>query len=518
MGTEKFKNEEYIDFTQKKNKKEFEKALEYVKVRFNKEYPLLIGGEKIFVEEKLYSINPSNTDEVLGTFQRANAELAVKAIETAHAKFSEWKYVSPKKRAEYLFKAAKLMRKRKHQFSAMMVYEVGKNWAEADGDTAEAIDFMEFYAREMLRYSKGQSVTKIKGEDNKLTYIPLGVCIVIPPWNFPLAILVGMTTAAIVSGNTVVLKPSSDSPAIAQMFVELMEEINLPTGVLNFITGGGGSIGDTLVQHHLTRFISFTGSMEVGLRINELAAKKQPQQIWIKRVVAEMGGKDSIVIDKELKDFDFAVTGVIQSAFGFQGQKCSACSRVIVDEAIYDKFCNALIEKAKLLNVSEARNNPNLGPVINEKSKIKILDYINKGIEEGGTLIFGGKEAEGNGYFIEPTIIKDVDPNATISQEEIFGPILAVIKSKNFDESMNIANGTIYGLTGAVYSKDKKKIERAAKEFFVGNLYLNRKCTGALVGAHPFGGFNMSGTDSKAGGKDYLGLFQQGKSISKKVK
>jgi 1-pyrroline-5-carboxylate dehydrogenase len=302
------------------------------------------------------------------------------------------------------------------------------------------------------------------------------------------------------------------------MFVELMEEINLPTGVLNFITGGGGSIGDTLVQHHLTRFISFTGSMEVGLRINELAAKKQPQQIWIKRVVAEMGGKDSIVIDKELKDFDFAVTGVIQSAFGFQGQKCSACSRVIVDEAIYDKFCNALIEKAKLLNVSEARNNPNLGPVINEKSKIKILDYINKGIEEGGTLIFGGKEAEGNGYFIEPTIIKDVDPNATISQEEIFGPILAVIKSKNFDESMNIANGTIYGLTGAVYSKDKKKIERAAKEFFVGNLYLNRKCTGALVGAHPFGGFNMSGTDSKAGGKDYLGLFQQGKSISKKVK
>ena len=518
MGTDNFQNEVYTDFCTKKNKREFEKALEKVAERFRREYPLVIGGEKIYTDEKLYSYNPSDKDEIVGTFQKANVELAVKAIETANEAFVEWKKVSPKKRADYLFKAAKLMRKRKYYFSAMMVYEEGKNWAEADGDTAEAIDFMEFYAREMLRYSKGQPLTKYKGEDNFYTYIPLGVGVVIPPWNFPLAILVGMTTAAIVTGNTVVLKPSSDSPAIAQMFVELMEELKLPAGVLNFVTGGGGSIGDTLVQHHLTRFISFTGSMEVGLRINELAAKKQPQQIWIKRVVAEMGGKDSIIIDKDLKDFDFAVTGVIQSAFGYQGQKCSACSRVIVDEAIYDKFCKALVEKAKLLRVSEAKNNPNLGPVINEKSKTKILEYINKGIEEGGKVIVGGNIAPGNGHFIEPTIIKDVEPTATISQEEIFGPVLAAIKSKNFDESMKIANGTIYGLTGAVYSKDKRKIERATNEFHVGNLYLNRKCTGALVGVHPFGGFNMSGTDSKAGGKDYLGLFMQGKSISEKVK
>ena len=518
MSAEKFKNEALTDFTIKKNRKAFKEALEKVTQRFDKEYPLLIGGEKIITEEKLYSYNPSNTEEKVGTFQRATKELAIKAIEIANEKFKEWKNVSPKKRAEYLFKAAKLMKKRKHLFSAMMVYEVGKNWGEADGDTAEAIDFMEFYAREMLRYSKGQSLTKYKGEDNYLEYIPLGVGVVIPPWNFPLAILVGMTTAGIVAGNTIVLKPSSDSPAIAQMFVELMEEIKLPDGVLNFVTGGGGSIGDTLVEHHLTRFISFTGSMEVGLRINELAAKKQEKQIWIKRVVAEMGGKDSIIIDKDLKSFDDAVTSVIQSAFGFQGQKCSACSRVIIDEALYDKFCDALELKAKTLKVGEAKYNPNLGPVVNENSKIKILEYIQKGIAEGGKLISGGKEAEGNGYFIEPTIIKDVDPMGTISQEEIFGPVLAVIKSKNFDDSLNIANNTIYGLTGSLYTKDKKKIERAVKEFHTGNLYFNRKCTGALVGVHPFGGFNMSGTDSKAGGKDYLGLFSQAKSISEKVK
>lgn len=518
MGIDKFKNEPFTDFSDKKNKKEIETAVSKITERFSKEYPLVIGNEKLYTDEKLFSFNPSNKEEKVGTFQKATKELAIKAIETANEKFKEWKNVSPEKRADYLFKAAKLMRKRKHLFSAMMVYEVGKNFAEADGDTAEAIDFLEFYAREMLRYSKGQPLTKLKGEDNYLEYIPLGVGLIIPPWNFPLAILAGMTTAAIVSGNTVVLKPSSDSPAIAQMFVELMEEVNLPKGVLNFITGGGGSIGDTLVEHPLIRFITFTGSMEVGLRINELAAKNQKGQIWIKRVVAEMGGKDSIIVDKELKSFDDAVTGVIQAAFGFQGQKCSACSRVIVDESIYDKFCDALVMKAKNLKVAEAKYNPNLGPVINQKSKSNIMEYIRKATNEGGKIIFGGKEAEGNGYFIEPTIIKDVEPMATISQEEIFGPVLAVIKSKDFDESLKIANNTIYGLTGALYSKNKKIIQRTMKEFHVGNLYLNRKCTGALVGVHPFGGFNMSGTDSKAGGRDYLGLFLQAKLVSQKVK
>jgi len=518
MKISKFKNEPFTDFTKKKNRQDFEKALEKVTKRFKKEYPLTIGGEKFYTDKKLHSYNPSDKEEIVGVFQKATAEMAIKAIEIANNAFQDWKNTSAKTRAKYLFDAAAKMRKRKHEFSAMMVYEVGKNWAEADGDTAEAIDFMEFYAREMLRYEKGMDVVKISGEKNKCEYIPLGVGVVIPPWNFPLAILVGMTTAAIVTGNTVVLKPSSDSPAIAQMFFELLEEIRIPKGVVNFLTGDGSVIGDLIVTHPLTRFISFTGSMDVGLRINELAAKKQPSQKWIKRVVAEMGGKDAIIIDSEIDSLSEAARGVVQSAFGFQGQKCSACSRVIVDEKVYDKFCGMLVEETKKIKVGTAADNPNMGPVINERSKNSIISYIKKGIDEGGKLIFGGGELSEKGFFIQPTIIRDVAPDATIAQEEIFGPVLAVIKSKNFNESLDIANNTLYGLTGAVYTKNKNKLEKAEKEFYVGNLYLNRKCTGALVGVHPFGGFNMSGTDSKAGGRDYLGLFLQAKSIAQKSK
>jgi len=518
MKLSKFKNEPFTDFSKKKNAQEFEKALGKVTARFNKEYPNTIGGENFFTEKKHYSYNPSSKEEIVGVFQKGTAEMAIKAVEIANNTFHEWKNVPVKKRVKFLVEAAKIMRKRKHEFSAMMVYEVGKNWAEADGDTAEAIDFMEYYAREMLRYDEGMSVVSSPGEKNKCEYIPLGVGVVIPPWNFPLAILAGMTTAAVVTGNTVVLKPSSDSPAIAQMFFELLEEIKLPKGVVNFLVGDGSAIGDLIVTHPLTRFISFTGSMEVGLRINELAAKKQPTQIWIKRVVAEMGGKDSILVDSELIDFNDAVKGTVQAAFGYQGQKCSACSRVIVDEKIYDKFCAALVEETKKIKVGATKFNPNMGPVINEKSKNSITDYIKKAIDEGGKIIHGGMELSDNGYFIQPTIIRDVDRDATIAQEEIFGPVLAVIKSKDFDDGMAIANNTIYGLTGAVYTKSKKKLEKAERDFFVGNLYLNRKCTGALVGVHPFGGFNMSGTDSKAGGRDYLGLFMQAKSIAQKIK
>ncbi|MBL7127433.1 MAG: L-glutamate gamma-semialdehyde dehydrogenase [Ignavibacteria bacterium] len=518
MALAKFKNEPLTDFTKKKNVKEFKKALKKIEPRFKQEYPLSIGTEKLCSDDKLKSYNPSNHDEIVGTFQRATVEQAMNAIEIANIKFSEWKKVSPEKRANFLLKAAKIMRKRKHEFSAMMVCEVGKNWAEADGDTAEAIDFMEFYAREALRYDEKQPLVKYPGEKNTLKYIPLGVGVVIPPWNFPLAILVGMTTAAIVSGNTVILKPSSDSPAIAQMFYELMEEVKLPAGVLNFVTGGGGSIGDSLVKHHLTRFIAFTGSMDVGLGIVDLAAKKDPKQIWIKRVVAEMGGKDTIIIDSELRNFNDAIKGVLTAAFGYSGQKCSACSRVVVDEKIYDKFCKELTNTAKQIKVNDTRLNPNMGPVINESSKKSIMDYINKGVEEGGIIIHGGKEIQSTGHFVEPTIIKDVKPYDAISQEEIFGPVLAVIKSRDFDDALEIANNTIYGLTGAVYSKDQKKLAKAAVDFHVGNLYLNRKCTGALVGVQPFGGFNMSGTDSKAGGRDYLGLFMQAKVITEKSK
>lgn len=512
-----FKNEAFTDFSNKKNAEKFREALNKARAELNSEYPVIIGGEKIFTEDKIFSVNPSNTNEVIGRVSKANPEMANRAVETAYAAFTVWKDVPVKKRANYILKAAKLMRKRKHEFSAAMVYEVGKNWAEADGDTAEAIDFMEFYAREAIRYSKGPKLVKIKGEDNRQEYIPLGVGVVIPPWNFPLAILVGMTTGAVVSGNTVVLKPSSDSPVIGYKFMALLEEIGLPAGVVNFLPGSGSLIGDMLVQHPLTRFISFTGSKEVGLRINEMAAKTQPGQKWIKRVVAEMGGKDGIVVDDELISIEDAAAGVVSSAFGFQGQKCSACSRVIVSEKIYDKFVDLLVDKASTLTVGPTEANPNVGPVINKRSEESILSYIRKGVEEGGRLVLGGAKADESGYFIKPTIIADVKPNDTISREEIFGPVLAVIKAKDFDDAISIANNTDYGLTGAIYTKNKKKLKKGAREFHVGNLYLNRKCTGALVGVHPFGGFNMSGTCSKAGGFDYMLLFMQTKIVSEKI-
>ncbi|HEX3107751.1 MAG TPA: L-glutamate gamma-semialdehyde dehydrogenase, partial [Thermoanaerobaculia bacterium] len=421
-------------------------------------------------------------------------------------------------RAGLLLRAARLMRERKHEFSATMIYEVGKTWPEADADTAEAIDFLEFYAREAYRYFGEQPITKIESEDNALVYIPLGVGAVIPPWNFPLAIMSGMTTAAAVSGNCVILKPSSDSPWIAARFFALLEEAGLPPGVVNFVSGSGGEVGDPLVQHPRIRFISFTGSKEVGLHINEEAAKVHKGQLWIKRVVAEMGGKDAIIVDREWANLDEAASAVVASAFGFQGQKCSACSRLIVDEAIYDQFVPMVAEKTKALKIGppEAAESQ-IGPVVNKKAMQKIKEYIDRGKSEG-RLVAGGNVRDDEGYFIEPTVIADVDPKATISQEEIFGPVLAVSKAKDFDDALRIANDTQYGLTGAVFTDNEEKLERAREEFFVGNLYLNRKCTGALVGVHPFGGFNMSGTDSKAGGRDYLGLFLQAKAISRKVK
>ena len=513
-----FKNEPLTDFSKPANRKAMEQALVKVKSMLGKEYPVVIGKEEITTPDKLNSYNPSRPKEIVGVFQKADVLLANKAVATAAAKFEEWRWVDPKKRADYLFKAAKLMRKRKHEFSAVMVYEVGKTWPEADADTAEAIDFIEFYAREMLRYAGKQPVTKAPGEKNELVYIPLGVGLIVPPWNFALAILTGMTSAAIVTGNTVVLKPSSDSPLTGWMFFNLMREVGLPPGVINFVSGPGGSFGNAIVAHPKIRFISFTGSKEVGIHINEHAAKVQPGQIWLKRVVAEMGGKDSIVIDDQT-DLAAAAQATVASAFGFQGQKCSAASRAIVVEKVYDKFVELMKEKTAKLKVGTSDDPSNyLGPVINEASERKILAYIEKGVQEGGRLIVGGKKAEGEGYFIQPTIIADVHPKSAIAQEEIFGPVLAIIKAKDFDHALEIANDTEFGLTGGVWTKNRKKIEKAKKVFHVGNFYVNRKITGAMVGVHPFGGFNMSGTDSKAGGRDYLLLMMQAKSISEKVK
>ena len=515
--TTEFRNEPFTDFSKDENAAAMRDALEKVKAQLGNEYPLVIGGERIKTGDTLDSINPANRTEVVGKFHKATKELANKAVESAHQAFKTWRNVSAKERADLLFRTAALLRERKHEFSAWMIYEVAKTWPEADGDTAEAIDFLEFYAREMLRYAGGQPLVELQGEDNNLEYIPLGVGAVIPPWNFPCAIMAGMTAASIVTGNTVVLKPSSDAPAIAYKFFELLEEAGMPPGVVNFMTGSGAEVGDVVVDHPKTRYVAFTGSKEVGLRINERAAKVHEGQLWIKRVIAEMGGKDAIIVADDA-NLDDAATGVVQSAFGFQGQKCSACSRAIIDARIYDPMIEKIAERTSKIKLGNPTDNTNnMSAVINEKAFKSINGYIEKGKAEGGRVIAGGGSDGEQGFFIEPTVIADVKPGATIEQEEIFGPVLAVIKANDYDHALEIANDTQFGLTGAVYSSDEAKLDRARNEFHVGNLYLNRKCTGALVGVHPFGGFNMSGTDSKAGGRDYLLLFMQAKVSSEKV-
>ncbi len=516
MQLPSFKNEPLSDF--KGNPEHFrqmKEALEDVKKELGAKYPAVIGSERIETEKTFHSYSPSDKAQVVGTFSKGDPGLAAMAIAKAEKAFESWSRTPAETRVKLLISAAKILRDRKFHFAAWMVYEVGKSWAEADADVAEAIDFCEFYAREMLRLAGRQPITPVPGERNRLEYIPLGVGIVIPPWNFPLAILVGMTVASIVAGNTVVVKPSSDSPTIGYKFFEALEEAGMPDGVVNFLPGPGSTVGDALVTHPRTRYIAFTGSKEVGLRINELAAKPQPGQVWIKRVIAEMGGKDSIIVDSET-DLESAVEGVASSAFGYQGQKCSACSRAIVVETVYEPFLEKLKERVEAIKVGDpADAETYMGPVINSRAKESILEYIKVGKAEG-RLVAGGKETSGPGHFLAPTIIADVPPQGRLSQEEVFGPVLAVLKAADFDEALRIANNTEYGLTGAVYTKNRSKTEKAAERFHVGNLYFNRKCTGALVGGHPFGGFNMSGTDSKAGGRDYLLLFTQAKLISEK--
>ncbi len=511
-----FENEALTDFTQERNQTDMHEALRRVEAELGRTYPLSIAGEHILTSTTFDSFNPADPDQVVGRFARADPALAAQAIEAAATAFATWQYVPAPERVRYLFQAAASMRRRKMEFSAWMVYEEGKAWAEADADVAEAIDFLEFYGREMLRLAQHQSLTPYPGEENNLTYIPLGGGAIIPPWNFPCAIMVGMTAAAIVAGNTVVLKPASAAAAIAAKFVEIMEDIHLPAGVLNFLPGPGGAIGDTLVTHPQTRFVAFTGSRAVGTRINQLAAVQQPGQRWLKRTILEMGGKDAIVVDASADLVD-AAGGIVSSAFGFQGQKCSACARLIALDSIYDQLVLQVVERARKLTIGPTvRPEHTIGPVIDQAAFKKIWDYIAIGKTEG-KLLLGGEPLTLPGHFVPPTIFGNVAPRARIAQEEIFGPVLACLRAHDWDDAIAIANNTDYGLTGAVYSMNRAHIEDARRRFHVGNLYLNRKCTGALVGVHPFGGFNMSGTDSKAGGRDYLLLFTQAKVVSERL-
>ncbi|MFU2016695.1 L-glutamate gamma-semialdehyde dehydrogenase [Peribacillus butanolivorans] len=508
-----YKHEPFTDFSQVANSEAYQQGLGMVKTYLGQNYDLVIGGEKISTENKIISINPAKKEEVIGYVSKANRDLAEKAVQAADAAFQTWRKVKPEVRADILFKAAAIVRRRKHEFSALLTKEAGKPWNEADGDTAEAIDFLEFYARQMLKLKDGIPVQSRPNENNRYDYIPLGVGIIISPWNFPFAIMAGTTVAAIVTGNTVLLKPASTTPVIAAKFVEVMEEAGLPKGVLNFVPGSGSEVGDYLIDHPRTRFVSFTGSREVGTRIYERAAKVNEGQIWLKRVIAEMGGKDTIVVDKEA-DLELAAQSIVNSAFGFSGQKCSACSRAVIVAEVYDQVLERALELTQELSVGDPEDGANfMGPVIDGQAYKKIMEYIEIGKQEG-RLAAGGKGDDTTGYFIEPTIIADLDPYARLMQEEVFGPVVAFSKAKDFDEAIEIANNTDYGLTGAVITNNREHMEKARDDFYVGNLYFNRGCTGAIVGYQPFGGFNMSGTDSKAGGPDYLILHMQGKTTS----
>ncbi len=534
--------EPYVDFTQPEPRRRMLDALALVKSQLGRTYPLWIGGETVTTKETFTSVSPADPNRVVGVMSKADAALADRAVRAAAETFKTWSRVDPDVRARVLIKAAAIMRRRVYELSAWMCYEVSKSWIEAYADTCETIDFLDFYGREMMRLGGSQPVTPYPGEENELRYIPLGVGVVIPPWNFPLAICTGMTSAAAVCGNTVCLKPASTSPVIAAKMLECLHEAGLPKDVVNFVPGPGASVGDTMVTHPLTRFISFTGSRDVGLGIFEKASKVQKGQIWLKRTILEMGGKDCIVVD-ETADVEAAAEGVVAAAFGFQGQKCSACSRLIAHQDVYDDLLDRVVVRTQRLTMGDTvlPDNFYMGAVIDKAAYAKINEYIRLGKGEGRWVgqvsdlprvgqvsdlpkPKGGSENRPTsssescptGYFVPPMIIEGVAPNARIAQEEIFGPVLAVIKAKDFDEGLAIANGTEYGLTGALYSRDRFRLERARHEFHVGNLYLNRKCTGALVDVQPFGGFNMSGTDSKAGGRDYLLLFLQGKSITER--
>jgi 1-pyrroline-5-carboxylate dehydrogenase len=505
--------EPYSDFTDPAKAAAYELALGGVRERFGAAYPLIIGGDAVETGATIESVNPSNPSEVVGVSASGGVEHADRALESAWSAYETWSRRSAEFRARLGVRLASIMRAHKYELSAIETFEAGKNWAEAEADVAEAIDFVEYYAREAVRLAQPVPVATYPGEENESHLIPIGAGVVIPPWNFPLAILVGMTIGPVLAGNTVVLKPASNTPVIGARWMEMVADAGFPPGVINFLPGPGGEVGNHLVEHPRTRFVNFTGSMEVGLGISERAAVVREGQVWLKRAYMEMGGKDALIVD-ETADLDGAIVDAVRSAFGFQGQKCSACSRLILVDDVYDTVLDGVVDAAAELGVGPAEENHAVGPVISAAQHSSILDEIARGRDEA-TLVTGGAAIDG-GYYIQPTVFADVAPEARLAQHEIFGPVLSVMRAADFDDALRIANGTRFGLTGGLYSSDRTRIERARREFHVGNLYVNRKITGALVGVQPFGGFNMSGSNAKAGGPDYLRLFMEMKTVAER--
>jgi len=516
-----YRPQPFTDFTQGENVRAYQEALAKVRSELlGKHYPLVIDGERVDTAEKLTSLNPCDTSEVVGTTAKATVEDAQRALDGAWKAFESWKKWDMDARARILLKASAILKRRRLEACALMSIEVGKNYAEADVEVAEAIDFLEYYARSAMKYAGfgAAETTWYEGEENGLMFLPLGVGVSISPWNFPCAIFLGMLAAPIVAGNCVIAKPAEDSGLIAGLMVDILLEAGLPAGVLQFLPGVGPEVGEFLTTHKETRFITFTGSRAVGLHINEVAAKVVPGQKWLKKVILELGGKDALIVD-ETADLEVAVTAAVQGAFGFNGQKCSAMSRLIVVDEVYGAVVGAFVERARALKMGTGEENANVTAVVNEMSFNKISGYLELGPQEG-TLLLGGQasgECGGKkGYYIQPTIFGDVDVQARIAQKEIFGPVVAVFRARDWEHALEIANSTEYGLTGGVCSNRRERLEQARHEFEVGNLYFNRKITGAIVGVQPFGGYNMSGTDSKAGGPDYLANFMQLKTVTER--
>jgi 1-pyrroline-5-carboxylate dehydrogenase len=513
---EPFRNEPYSDFADPGRAAAYREALAEVRRRLGGHRPLIIGGQAVDTGQKMVSRNPARPAEVVGTAAAASAREADQALEAAWQAFPVWGALRPEARAAVILKLAEALRRRKFELAAWETLEAAKNWGEAEADVCEAIDFCEYYARQALELVRPMPIHPYPGEINEWRLKPLGAGVIISPWNFPLAILTGMTIGPVAAGNTVVVKPSSYTPLVAAAFMEAVAAAGFPDGVINFLPGSGGEVGDYLVDHVRTRFINFTGSKDVGLRIAARAARVPPGQVWLKRAYLELGGKDAIVVD-ETADQEEAVAAIILSAFGYQGQKCSGASRLIVVDEVYDALLEQLVAAAARLQVGPAEENFPVGPVISAQQHRAILAAIEPGRNQG-RLVLGGRalEREG-GYYIEPTIFAEVAPQARLAQQEIFGPVLAVIRARDFNEAVQIFNDTDFGLTGGLFSRSRKRIERAKREFYAGNLYINRKITGALVGVQPFGGFKLSGTNAKAGGPEYLRLFLEMQSIAERL-
>jgi RHH-type transcriptional regulator, proline utilization regulon repressor / proline dehydrogenase / delta 1-pyrroline-5-carboxylate dehydrogenase len=499
-----FHNEPPTDFSQAANRKAFEDALEDVRQQLGEEYPLVIGGRAIETKNSLLSHNPSKKSETIGSIAAASPENVEAAIAAAKSAFREWSRVEPKYRTEHIELVAKQLRERRLELAAWQVFEVGKPWEEADADVAEAIDFCRYYAEQSLLMFEPRSFD-LAGEDNSFFYRPRGVCAVIAPWNFPLAILTGMTVAALATGNTVIMKPAEQSSVVAAKLMDVFIESGLPDGVVNFLPGVGEEIGPLLVQSPDVDMIAFTGSRTVGLEINRQAAAAEGRQFGVKKVIAEMGGKNAIIVDDDA-DLDEAVLGVVQSAFGYAGQKCSACSRAIVLEGVYDLFLERLVGAVKSLKVGSVEDPGTfVGPVIDADAKQRIEEFIGQGTQTCRVAVAGDVSTLAKqGHFVAPHVFADVDPRSRLAQEEIFGPVLCVLKAKDLGEAIGLANDTDYALTGGLYSRSPANLARVRRELQVGNLYLNRSITGALVNRQPFGGFKMSGIGTKAGGPDYL--------------